>query len=61
MESMENMDTRLMTEVDELPHLLEELSFSYLMVYSAQKSLDDLDRSIKELGDLVGHLQEKLD
>jgi hypothetical protein len=37
----------------DLSSFLNELSFSYMMVASAQQSLDDLSVSISELNDLV--------
>ena len=42
----------------DLPHLLDELSFSYSIIYSAQQSLDDLDKSIRELEVLTERLKE---
>ena len=45
----------------DLPHLLDELSFSYSITYSAQQSLDDLDKSIHELETLVKCLKERTD
>ncbi len=56
----ENMVNINEAEAD-LPHLLNELSFSYSVVYSAQQSLDDLDKSIQELGALVEYLKEQTD
>ena len=45
----------------DLPHILDELSFSYSVVYSAQQSLEDLNKSINELEELTTHLNEHLD
>ena len=57
MKTEENL-TQIQEIEIELPLLLDELSFSYSMVYSAQQSLDDLDKSISELGVLMAHLEE---
>ena len=46
-----------MMETVDLSTLLNELSFSYMMVTSTQQSLEDLDISIKELRVLLEHLQ----
>jgi hypothetical protein len=46
---------------DNLFHLLEELSFSYSLVYSAQQSLNDLNKSINELEDLTENLKIQMD
>ena len=58
MKSVEDMVNVSETELD-LPHLLNELSFSYSAVCSAQQSLDDLDKSIHELEMLVEYLREQ--
>jgi hypothetical protein len=48
-------------EAADLSTLLNELSFSYMMVTSAQQSLEDLDISIRELGDLVDGLRMQVE
>ncbi|MDR2884064.1 MAG: hypothetical protein LBV09_03045 [Deferribacteraceae bacterium] len=50
------MNQVVQTSVEpDLSDLLNELSFSYMMVTSAQQSLDDLSVSIQELEELVDH------
>ncbi len=43
----------------DLPNLLNEISFSYQVIYSEQQSLEDLDTSIQELSELVKQLKEE--
>ena len=55
---MSQIDKNLeIARTNELSHLLNELSFSYIAVYSSQQALKDLDVSIKELRGLIDCLQ----
>ena len=57
LDQMETTIEPIIMETADLSTLLNELSFSYMMVTTSQQSLEDLDISIKELGDLVDGLR----
>jgi archaellum component FlaC len=42
---------------DDLPRMLNELSLSYSLLYSAEDSLEELEKAVKELKDLVEFLK----
>jgi archaellum component FlaC len=45
---------------DDLPHMLNELSLSYSMLFSADESLEELEKAVKELKELVAYLREEI-
>jgi hypothetical protein len=49
---MPPLDNRTVS-TNELVSILENVSFSYILDYSAQEAKDDLDRAVMELKELV--------
>jgi archaellum component FlaC len=48
------------TITDDLPHFLNELSLSYSLLYSAEDSLEELEKAVKELKELVVYLKGEI-
>jgi archaellum component FlaC len=46
--------------MDDLPHMLNELSLSYSMLFSADESLEELEKAVKELKELVAYLKKEI-
>jgi archaellum component FlaC len=55
---MQRFENATLSTPDDLPHILNELSFSYSMLYSVDESLEELEKTVKELKDLVNCLME---